>query len=227
MDFQRLILFVIFSMSGVFLFQAWQKENAPPAPPKAVAPVTAPAEKKSDVPTAVPSATTTPGATASGSVPATAGAVPSAAAPAASAGDVFTVKTDLFEAKINTLGGVIEEVALKEHRDGADKSKPYLVLMKTKDRTHVAQSGLIGTGLPNHNTPYSKVSSSTDMGSADALEVRLSAPNGQGGKTDLVYTFKRGSYIVDVGYDVTNGSDVAITPTAYFHLHRDTKGSGS
>ena len=222
MDFQRLILFVIFSMSGVFLFQAWQKENAPPKP---VAPVVAPAEKKGDVPTAAaPSAGSVPGATAAAPV---AGAVPGATAPAAGAGEVFTVKTDLFEAKINTLGGVIEEVALKEHRDGADKSKPYYVLMKTKDRTHVAQSGLIGTGLPNHNTAYSKVSTDTDMGAAGSLEVRLSAPNTGGGKTDLVYTFKRGSYIVDVAYDITNGSDTAISPTAYFHLHRDSKVTGS
>ena len=222
MDFQRLMLFVIFSMSGVFLFQAWQKENAPPKP---VAPIVAPAEKKGDVPTAAaPSAGSVPGATAAAPV---AGAVPGATAPAAGAGEVFTVKTDLFEAKINTLGGVIEEVALKEHRDGADKSKPYYVLMKTKDRTHVAQSGLIGTGLPNHNTAYSKVSTNSDMGSAQTLEVRLSAPNAGGGKTDLVYTFKRGSYIVDVAYDITNGSDAAISPTAYFHLHRDSKVTGS
>ena len=231
MDFQRLILFVIFSMSGVFLFQAWQKENAPPAPLKPVAPVTAPAEKKSDVPSAIPSAGTNT-ATTTG-VPVTTGAVPSAAAPVASAGEVFTVKTDLFEAKINTLGGVIEEVVLKEHRDAADKSKPYLVLMKNMDRLHVAQSGLIGAGLPNHNTAYSKVSTNADMGSADTLEVRLSAPNasnapnGSGGKTDLVYTFKRGSYIVDVTYDITNGGTAAISPTAYFHLHRDSKVTGS
>ena len=222
MDFQRLMLFVIFSMSGVFLFQAWQKENAPPKP---VAPIVAPAEKKGDVPTAAaPSAGSVPGATAAAPV---AGAVPGATAPAAGAGEVFTVKTDLFEAKINTLGGVIEEVALKEHRDGADKSKPYYVLMKTKERTHVAQSGLIGTGLPNHNTAYSKVSTNSDMGSAQTLEVRLSAPNAGGGKTDLVYIFKRGSYIVDVAYDITNGSDTAISPTAYFHLHRDSKVTGS
>ena len=222
MDFQRLILLVIFSMSGVFLFQAWQKENAPLKP---VAPIVAPAEKKGDVPTAAaPGAGSVPGATTAAPV---AGAVPGATAPVVGAGEVFTVKTDLFEAKINTLGGVIEEVALKDHRDGADKSKPYYVLMKTKDRTHVAQSGLIGAGLPNHNTAYSRVSTNTDMAAAASLEVRLSAPNTGGGKTDLVYTFKRDSYIVDVAYDITNGSDAAISPTAYFHLHRDTKVTGS
>jgi YidC/Oxa1 family membrane protein insertase len=225
MDFQRLILFVIFSMSGVFLFQAWQKENAPPAPPKPVAPITAPGETKSgtapasgSVPSAAAAAAAAPGA----ALPAVPGVTP-----AATSGELVTIKTDLFEAKINTLGGVIEEVALNEHRDGADKSKPYLVLMKTKDRTHVAQSGLIGAGLPNHNTAYSKVSTSTDMGSADTLDVRLSAPNAAGGKTDLIYHFKRGSYIVDVEYDITNGGTAAINPTAYFHLHRDTKVTGS
>ena len=46
----------------------------------------------------------------------------------------------------------------------------------------MAQSGLIGAGLPNHTTVYSKVSSNTDLGSAESLEVRLSAPIASGGK---------------------------------------------
>jgi YidC/Oxa1 family membrane protein insertase len=220
MDFQRLVLFVIFSMSGVFLFQAWQKENAPP--PKPVAPVTAPAEKKGDVPAAPVAAGTSVPTTAAAAVPGT------PAAPAtAPVGELLTVKTDLFTAKINTVGGVIEEVALNEHKDAADKSKPYYVLMKNKDRTHIAQSGLIGAGLPNHTTTYSKVSTNTDMGSAATLEVRLSAPNASGGKSDLTYTFKRGSYIVDVAYDITNGGAAALSPSAYFHLHRDSKVTGT
>ena len=32
MDTQRVILFVIFSMSAIFLWDAWQKEHAPPPP---------------------------------------------------------------------------------------------------------------------------------------------------------------------------------------------------
>jgi YidC/Oxa1 family membrane protein insertase len=220
MDFQRLVLFVIFSMSGVFLFQAWQKENAPPKP---VAPITAPAEKKGDVPAAPAAGASVPSAAAA-AVPGTAIAASPATAPA---GELLTVKTDLFTAKINTIGGVIEEVALNEHKDAADKSKPYYVLMKSKDRTHIAQSGLIGAGLPNHTTTYSKVSTSTDMGSAATLEVRLSAPNASGGKSDLIYTFKRGSYIVDVAYDITNGGATALSPFAYFHLNRDSKVTGT
>jgi YidC/Oxa1 family membrane protein insertase len=64
------------------------------------------------------------------------------------------------------------------------------------------------------------------MGSGDTLEVRLSAPLASGGKNDLVYTFKRGSYIVDVTHEITNGGSAPITPSAYFHLHRDSKITG-
>ncbi len=225
MDFQRIVLFVIFSMSGLFLFQAWQKENNPQPPVQ-----TAKQEsKKSDVPTATTAAATsasgaaavpgaTPSATAAASAPTT--------APAAVAGETFAIETDLATFRINTLGGVIEEIALAKHRDATDKSKPYLVMEKNANRLHVAQSGLIGNGVPNHNTLYTKVSTNFKMGDAQTLEVRLSAPVQGGGKNDLIYSFKRGSYIVDVTHEVTNGGTAAISPTAYFHLHRDSKSSG-
>jgi YidC/Oxa1 family membrane protein insertase len=229
MDFQRLLLFVIFCMSGLFLFQAWQKENNPQPP---AAQVAKQEQKKSDVlsaSSAPPASGNGASAVPSAATAATTAAVPGASAPAAAtaaAGETFTVDTDLATYRINTTGGVIEQVALTKHRDGADKSKPYLTMMKSGDRLHVAQTGLIGTGLPNHNTLYSKVSTNTQMGSSDTLEVRLSAPLAGGGKNDLVYTFKRGSYIVDVTHEITNGGSAPIQPTAYFHLHRDSKVTG-
>jgi YidC/Oxa1 family membrane protein insertase len=225
MDFQRLLLFVIFSMSGVFLFQAWQKENAPPAPPKPVAAISAPADKKGDVPPG-----TVPSATPNAAAPTTTGAVPTApSAPAAApvtGGEMLTVKTDLADFRINTLGGAIEDVSLKQHGDTTDKTKPYHVLLKDKTRTHVAQAGLLGAGMPNHYSLYTKVSDSLDMGSAASLELRLSTPIASGGKSDLVYTFKRGSYVVDVTQEVTNGSGATISPTAYFQLQRDSVATG-
>jgi YidC/Oxa1 family membrane protein insertase len=35
MDTQRLILFVIFSFSALFLWERWQDEHRPPVPPPA------------------------------------------------------------------------------------------------------------------------------------------------------------------------------------------------
>ncbi len=223
MDFQRLLLFVIFSMSGVFLFQAWQKENAPPAPPKPVAPIATPADKKADVPPGTAPSTT---ATAATGTTASAGVPTAPAVAPATGGELLTVKTDLAEFRINTLGGAIEDVALKFHGDTLDKTKPYHVLLKDATRMHVAQTGLLGTGMPNHYSLYTKVSGNLDMGTADTLEVRLSTPIASGGKDELVYTFKRGSYVVDVTQEITNGSSATIAPTAYFQLQRDSVATG-
>jgi YidC/Oxa1 family membrane protein insertase len=226
MDFQRLILFVIFSMSGVFLFQAWQKENAPPAPPKPVAPIATPADKKGDVPPGtVPSSVPTASAGSAPVAPNSGEPTAPTVAPAAG-GELLSVKTDLADFRINTLGGAIEDVALKLHGDTLDKTKPYHVLLKDQTRMHVAQTGLLGAGMPNHYTLYTKVSGTLDMGTADTLEVRLSTPIASGGKDDLVYTFKRGSYVVDVTQEITNGGSASIAPTAYFQLQRDSVATG-
>ncbi|MEO7253817.1 MAG: membrane protein insertase YidC [Casimicrobium sp.] len=226
MDFQRLILFVIFSMSGVFLFQAWQKENAPPKPPVAITALATPAaasDKKNDIPpsAAASSAATSTSAATPGSAPTTA---PTSGV--AANGEIITINTDLAEFKINTLGGVIEQIALKKHGDALDQSKPYLVLEKDAKRMHVAQVGVLGAGMPNHYALYTKLPGSLDMGSADKLEVRLSTPIASGGKDELVYTFTRNSYVVDVTQEITNGSDVAISPTTYFQLQRDSVNAG-
>ncbi|MFN3630925.1 MAG: membrane protein insertase YidC [Casimicrobiaceae bacterium] len=245
MDFQRLVLLVIFFMSGLFLFQAWQRENAPPSPPGAAAQNAAPAAPGGAVPpsSALPAAAPPPrGAEAATDVPAApataaaaVGAVPSAAAPpaAAPAGQTITVATDLAEYKINTLGGVIEEAALKLHRDAADKSKPYLSLLRTPTRTHIVQTGLTNPGFPNHNTPYTAEGGATriDLGSAERTQLRLTAPikdpsGAEIGKSTLIYSFRRGSYVVEVTHEVTNTGGAALAPTAYFHLHRDNKVTG-
>jgi YidC/Oxa1 family membrane protein insertase len=42
-----------------------------------------------------------------------------------------------------------------------------------------------------------------------------------------VLTFHRGSYVIDVAYDVTNNGSAPISPFAYFQLQRDTKTQGS
>jgi YidC/Oxa1 family membrane protein insertase len=227
MDFQRLVLFVIFCMSGLFLFQAWQKENNPQPPaaqvakqdakkPDVTASTAGVATKPSDVPAATPGAANA----------APSGAPVTSAAPTATEakGEVLVVKTDLADYKINTLGGVMEEVALKKHGEVEDKAKPYRVLLKTEKRKHVAQTGLTGSsGVPDHYALYNRVTNNTELApGSDALEVRLSTPLASGGKSDLIYTFKRGSYVVEVTREVTNSGSAPIAPSAYFQLQRDS-----
>jgi YidC/Oxa1 family membrane protein insertase len=230
MDTQRLILFVIFSFSARLLWEAWQKETRPPP-----APVTATAQPgKSTAPADLPGIPATPAAT--GASPAAAPGVPGAVPPAAPAvngqaapaGQLITITTDLYRAVVDTTGGTISEVSLLHHSDPHDATKPYTLLLRTADRTLVAQSGLLGEGLPNHRSVYEVLPGPRDLAAgADKIELRLqtTAPNGD--KVVELLTFHRGTYVIDVAYDITNAGAAPVSPFAYFQLTRDTKAQGT
>jgi YidC/Oxa1 family membrane protein insertase len=221
MDTQRLILFVIFSMSALFLWEAWQKEQRPPPPPAAVAAQPGAGAKipHTDVPTlpaALPAAAV-PGA------PATAAKDRSAVPP-----QLITITTDLYRADIDTVGGVIAQVALLAHHDPGDEAKPYLALIRTPERVLVAQSGLLGEGMPNHRTAYEALPGTRELApNADKLELQLQAIAPNGDRIVERLTFHRGSYLIDVAYDVTNAGSAPIAPSAYFQLTRDMKTQGT
>jgi YidC/Oxa1 family membrane protein insertase len=231
MDTQRLILFVIFSFSALLLWEAWQKETRPPpALPAAVAPPGkgAPTAELAGVPTmpaAAPAAGPATAAAGPGAVPVP---PPAANGQAATPARLVTITTDLYRAAIDTTGGTVTEVALLKHRDPHDETKPYTLLLKTPERTHVAQSGLLGEGMPNHRSVYDVLPGPRDLApGADGVELRLqtTAPNGD--KVVQVLTFHRGNYVIDVAYDITNNGAAAVAPYAYFQLTRDTKAQGT
>ncbi len=202
-------------MSGVLLWDAWVKHNAPPriaqtaaisTPGKALPPTVA----GKDIPVA----------TATGAVPAAQISVPSV--PAAPAGELIVVETDLFTAKVSNVGGVITEIAFKSHRDADDKSKPYLLLQQNEKRFALAQAGLLGEGLPKHNTPYTIIPGERKLADGKdgiALMLKADTPTGVVSQT---LTFKRGSYLIDVAFDIANSGSTPISPIAYYQLTRDT-----
>jgi len=216
MDTRRLILLMIFGFSAFYLWQAWEREHAPVPPPQTASAPAAPAQ--------TPAAGGVPGAAAPAQPAATAvpsGAPPTAAAPA---GQVVTVSTDLYSADVDTAGGVITRVALLQHRDALDLSKPYLALLRTPDRTFVAQSGLIGDGMPNHRTVWEVEPGPRSLApGGDRVDLRLTATAANGDKVTKVITFHRGNYIIETAFDVTNNTSAPESPEAYFQLMRDTK----
>jgi len=209
MDTQRLILFLIFAFSALFLWEAWQKEHAP-APP-----VVKSTPKSNELPPAAPATSSAPAATGQAPVPGEA---------ASATGQTITIKMDLYTADIDTAGGVITLIALDKHRDAQDPSKPYLALQKNPERTFVAQAGLIGDGMPNHRTVYQALPGPRTLSPGeDALNLKLQASDARGDKVTQVLTFHRGSYVIDVAFDITNSGSAPITPEAYFQLMRDAK----
>ena len=212
MDTQRLILFVIFSFSAFILWDRWQAEHRPPLPTSA--PTVA--KPSSDTPSAVPRAAPAAGA------PNAPGA---SVAPAT--GEKIEIKTDRYVADVDTLGGVITQIALTQHRDTDHPDKPYVLLQRNESRTFLAQSGLIGEGLPNHHTLWQPLSGPRELGPGmDKLELKLAATTLTGATVTQTLTFHRASYVIDVSYEVANTGAAPITPTAYFQLARDSKPTG-
>ncbi len=218
MDTQRLILFIIFSFSLLMLWEAWQKETRPPVPPQQQQ------AKDADIP-APAAAPPKPGAPApAAAVPGapTAAAVPGAAAPTAATRELVRVTTDLLHAEIDPVGGDIVRVELLRYNDSIDPTK-RLVLLGPEHR-YAAQSGLIGNGLPNHRTPFTPRAREYKLADGqDAVEVKLDAKTADGVQVVKTLTFRRGSYVVDIAQEITNGTAAPLVTQAYFHLTRDGK----
>ena len=206
MDTRRLILVFVFSFSLVMLWEAWQKYNNPQVP-----------------------LATTPAATATAPVPATnastpvsAASVPEESAASASAkAEIIKVKTDLFVADISTQGGTITGLELNNYKASEDKLRNFS-LFDAKHQ-YAAQSGLIGENLPNHKTLYTVSQGNVELGAdAKSVELRLEAPVVNGIKVTKIYTFNRGSYLINVAYEIDNGSQKEVSAHAYYQLQRDT-----
>lgn len=139
-------------------------------------------------------------------------------------GEKIIVKTDMVMAEISTAGGDLRRLELLDHPDKEDKSKPFALLQSRSDHIYVAQSGLIGEGLPSHKTHYTAEQGTYELAAgADKIEVRLAAPENDGVRVTKVYTFHRGSYLIDVSFEVSNQRATAIQPFSYFQMLRDSQ----
>jgi YidC/Oxa1 family membrane protein insertase len=175
MDIQRTILLIIFGMSLVFLWDAWQKHQGRPSmlAPAPVVQKAGPADGKSApaapaAPAAageVPAAATPSAAVpAAADVPAAAGATATAATPAAATppAERVRIETDLVRAEIDPTGAVLSRVELLQQDVAPDWTAAGLIGMITgkkhdpnanvvllewnRNRVYLARSGLTGPG---------------------------------------------------------------------------------
>jgi YidC/Oxa1 family membrane protein insertase len=211
MDSQRLILFFVFSFSVFMLLDAWQRDQQPVRPPA----VAAAKDEKAVPPSAQPPV---PGE----KLTATQSAVPKQGRSAPETGGTIRVETDVLSAEIGSSGGDLRRLEFKNHRDTLDRSKNFVLFETRAPRTYIAQAGLIGSGLPNHRNLYTAAADQYRLADGQGeLEIRLTAPAAEGVQVQKIYRFRRGSYLVDVGFEIVNDGAAAIQPYAYFQLVRD------
>ena len=208
MDTRRLVLFVIFSMSILMLWEAWQRQHTP-------AEITQQISSNAPMDNSVPSQSTSAAVVAKTEMPAESDYK-------LLSGQRISVVTDLYKADIETTGGDLRRLELLKHR-AADNDKTNFVLLDdaANPMTYVAQTGLIGADLPTHKAVFTTSATSYQMQpDQDSLEVRLNWLS-NGVSVDKIYTFHRNRYAIDVTYEVKNGSASPITPAVYYQIVHD------
>ena len=209
MDTKRLILFAVFSLSIFMLWDAWQREHNPPP---AITQTTSTQQKSNEVPTS-----SIRSQTSVANPP-----LENAKLAQLEQGQRIYVKTDVINAEIDLNGGDLRKLILIKHGGSKDKTKPFVFLADEKPHFYVAQSGLIGEGLPTHKTLFTTIAKeyTLDQG-AEKVQVRLSWQGENSVQVDKIFTFSRNSYLVDVAYEIKNNSVKNINADAYFQFLRD------
>jgi YidC/Oxa1 family membrane protein insertase len=224
MDNIRLILVLALVFVLMLIWQAWEQDYGQPRPPAA--------EATTAAPSSAPAATLTPEGT-----PPTApapSAVPTVASPAAApvsaptASDAHPrvrVRTDVLDLEIDTRGGTIASAKLNAYGLSSDQpDKPFQLLAPSGSHLFVAQSGLFNNpeGIaPTHEAVFT--ATATDVALAegqDSLSVDLVWQHESGIEVTKRYTFRRGSYRIEVDHILTNRSQTPWTGRDYRQLMR-------
>lgn len=138
---------------------------------------------------------------------------------------LVTVESSQFSVVIDSHGGDIVQVKLKEHLDkpAAKNGQPFTLLTRTQNNTYVAKSGLVGINATDtrEGRPQFAVS-------RDAVDVSTGAE-----QLDLVtrsagvlitkrFTFTPGSYQIGVEYLIDNPTAQQWSAVFYGQINRDS-----
>ncbi len=207
MDSQRNILLIALALVSFLLFQQWNvaQNPAPQAVEQAQSGSTLPAPSYADDLDPAP------------------GQVSSSA-------KTITVTTDVLTLSIDTVGGDVVKANLNDYSAEFDSEDTFVLLKNEPGHRFIAQSGLVGPqgiDLSSTNRPSYTVSadSFTLADGQDELRIPMTY---QANGLDYTKTFilKRGSYAIDVEYDVINNSGNNATFGMYAHLRQNVMDDG-
>ncbi|RJX66641.1 membrane protein insertase YidC [Vibrio sinensis] len=206
MDSQRNILFIALALVSFLLFQQWQvAKNPTPQPVEQ-------SQSSSTLP-----------------APSLADELDPISAQQASA-KTITVTTDVLTLSIDTVGGDVIEAELNQYGAELDSKDPFVLLQDDAGHQYIAQSGLVGPqgiDLSSTNRPHYTVSADTFTLADGKDELRIPMTyTANGLQYTKTYIMKRGSYALDVEYDVTNKSGTNATFGMYAHLRHNLTDSG-
>ncbi|MCE4543241.1 MULTISPECIES: membrane protein insertase YidC [unclassified Caballeronia] len=218
MDIKRTVLWVIFFVSVVLLFDNWQRDHGRPSMffPSATQPAktasnpapgsATPGAQPSELPNA-PAGTAAPG---------------SATPPATAQAQLVKFTTDVYSGEIDTRGGTLSKLSLLKEGDGKQPDLYITLFDHTANHTYLARTGLLGGDFPNHNDVFTPVPGQTSLtGDEKTLKIAFESPVKGGVKVIKTYTFTRGSYVINVDTKIENVGTAPVSPKLYMELVRD------
>lgn len=229
-DIRRTLLWVVFTMSLVLLWDAWNAHTGQPtifgggARPAAQAPAPQPGDTAEPAAAGVPQAIAGAAPAAADGAPA---AVPAAAgAPAAPGFERVTVTTDVVRATFDSRGGTLVGLELLGFEDAQEPGRPVRLMAQDGARVYLAQTGLIttraGASLPNHLTPMSVRPGPRELvAGADEVSISFEATGADGITVVKTYTLPRGRYDITVEHALSNAGSEPVEPQLYLQLARD------
>ncbi len=220
MDNLRLILFAALAFVLFLMWQAWQEDYGPKRPPVSPppqaeapaavqdlpsAPAESPAPETQDTPAALVTATTF------------------------QTGERIRVRTDALDVEIDTIGGDLRRLYLRNYPVSLEQSaQPFPLLQDSGNPIFIGQSGLISSAAaPTHHSRFAAAKHDYELAEgADELTVPLVWQGPQGITVHKTFTFRRNSHVVDVAFRIENAGQEPWTARMYGQLQRTPPGEG-
>ena len=242
MENQRLLLFIALSFVGLFMYQAWQAQfNPPPVAQQQAAPAGSTGQVTSQTPGTAPVPGSPSGSQSPASqqkdVPSVQSATADAGAgvtqPAMKAGKSsvidsaqrITVTTDFLKIELDSLGGDIRKASLLKYPEELkEPDKPVVLFNDQLPRILIAQSGLVATqgqSVDHYATFKTDSNEYTLQEGSDKIDVKLTWQGEDGLTVNKIYTFHRGSYVIDMSVEVVNATTTDWTGFLYRQLQRN------
>jgi YidC/Oxa1 family membrane protein insertase len=135
------------------------------------------------------------------------------------------VTTDVLRVVINTQGGELDTAdLLKYPKVKNEPGVPFRLFNAVPGDLYVARSGLrapVESAAPTHLAIYHAAKPSYELASdQDKIEARLTWTSDSGVTIDKIYTFSRGSYVIDLRYEVVNAGSSEWKAASYVQLVR-------
>ncbi len=211
MDIKKTLLWVVFSVSGIMLFNNWQISHgnqplalfAPPQGKTAEAPEKQAQIDSAQLPPVIDSTK------AKSNVPIN---LPNQINETIKTKQIH-LTNDVVDLLIDTKGGTVLGATMLKHLEGG---KPFEMFANNATHKYFARSGLIATGieLPNHNDIFQ------DQLSADGQTLTL-VKEKNGVVFEKTFHLSPGSYVIATQNKVVNKTNAILKPVLYTELIRD------